>query len=154
MCLRDPVGPGPARDPPADALGDRRREGSVAGREEPPVEEQGGLGWRDRGDREVNGAVSQLSPSRVRSQKDVAPVGRSAVEDIYRRRIRHRVLDRAVGIEKFGTPVLRDDVPPYPREFGLRPLKDVKLIFSALEHIKEEGVTKREFLDEWKQVEG
>jgi iron(III) transport system substrate-binding protein len=56
--------------------------------------------------------------------------------------------------EKFGTPVLRDDVPPYPREFGLRPLKDVKLIFSALEHIKEEGATKREFMDEWKQVEG
>ena len=56
--------------------------------------------------------------------------------------------------EKFGTPVLRDDVPPYSREFGLRPLKELKIIFSALEHIKEEGATKREFLDEWKQVEG
>ncbi len=61
---------------------------------------------------------------------------------------------QALWQEKFGTPVLRDDVPPYPREFGLRPLKDVKLIFSALEHIKEEGATKREFLGEWKQVEG
>ena len=61
---------------------------------------------------------------------------------------------QAMWQEKFATPVLRDDVPPYPREFGLRPLKDVKLIFSALEHIKEEGATKREFMDEWKQVEG
>jgi iron(III) transport system substrate-binding protein len=56
--------------------------------------------------------------------------------------------------EKFGTPVLRDDVPPYPREFGLRPLKEVKIIFSSLEHLKEEGATKREFMDDWKQVEG
>jgi iron(III) transport system substrate-binding protein len=56
--------------------------------------------------------------------------------------------------EKFGTPVLRGDVPPYPREFGLRPLKEVKIIFSATEHLKEEGATKREFLDEWKQVSG
>ncbi len=61
---------------------------------------------------------------------------------------------QAMWQEKFATPVLRDDVPPYPREFGLRPLKDVKLLFSALEHIKEEGATKREFMDEWKQVEG
>jgi len=56
--------------------------------------------------------------------------------------------------EKFATPVLRDDVPPYPREFGLRPLKEVKIIFSATEHLKEEGATKREFMDEWKQVSG
>src|SRR5574337_177296 len=56
--------------------------------------------------------------------------------------------------EKFATPVLRDDVPPYPREFGLRPLKEVKIIFSAIEHLKEEGATKREFMDEWKQVSG
>jgi ABC-type Fe3+ transport system substrate-binding protein len=56
--------------------------------------------------------------------------------------------------EKFATPVLRDDVPPYPREYGLRPLKEVKIIFSAIEHLKEEGATKREFMDEWKQVSG
>jgi len=56
--------------------------------------------------------------------------------------------------EKFATPVLRDDVPPYPREFGLRPLKEVKIIFSAIEDLKEEGATKREFMDEWKQVSG
>jgi iron(III) transport system substrate-binding protein len=55
---------------------------------------------------------------------------------------------------KFATPVLRDDVPPYPREYGLRPLKEVKIIFSAIEHLKEEGATKREFMDEWKQVSG
>jgi len=56
--------------------------------------------------------------------------------------------------EKFATPVLRDDAPPYPREFGLRPLKEVKIIFSAIGDLKEEGATKREFMDEWKQVEG
>jgi iron(III) transport system substrate-binding protein len=56
--------------------------------------------------------------------------------------------------EKFGTPVLRDDVPPYPREFGLRPLSEVKILFSTLEHVKEEGATRREFLGEWKQVSG
>jgi iron(III) transport system substrate-binding protein len=61
---------------------------------------------------------------------------------------------QAMWQEKFATPVLRDDVPPYPREFGLRPLKEVKIIFSATEHLKEEGATKREFLDEWKQVSG
>ena len=61
---------------------------------------------------------------------------------------------QAMWQEKFATPVLRDDAPPYPREFGLRPLKDVKIIFSALEHLKEEGATKREFMDEWKQVSG
>jgi hypothetical protein len=36
----------------------------------------------------------------------------------------------------------------------LRPLKEVKIIFSAIEHLKEEGATKREFMDEWKQVSG
>ena len=72
-----------------------------------------------------------------------------------------RYLDFALGKEaqamwqeKFATPVLREDVPPYPREFGLRPLTEVKIIFSALEHLKEEGATKREFMDEWKQVSG
>ncbi len=61
---------------------------------------------------------------------------------------------QALWQEKFGTPVLRDDVPPYPRQFGLRPLKEIKLIFSTLEHLKEEGATRREFMDEWKQVSG
>ncbi len=61
---------------------------------------------------------------------------------------------QAMWQEKFATPVLRDDVPPYPREFGLRPLKEVKLIFSAIENLKEEGATKAEFMDEWKQVSG
>lgn len=61
---------------------------------------------------------------------------------------------QALWQEKFATPVLRDDAPPYPREFGLRPLKEVKIIFSTLDHVKEEGATKREFMDEWKQVSG
>lgn len=56
--------------------------------------------------------------------------------------------------EKFATPVLRDDVPPYPRAYGLRPLSEVKIVFSALDDVKEEGATKREFMDEWKQVTG
>ncbi len=61
---------------------------------------------------------------------------------------------QAMWQEKFATPVLRDDAPPYPREFGLRPMKEVKLIFSSIEHVKEEGATKKEFMDEWKQVSG
>ena len=61
---------------------------------------------------------------------------------------------QAMWQEKFATPVLRDDVPPYPRQFGLRPLKEVKLIFSSIENLKEEGATKAEFMDEWKQVSG
>jgi iron(III) transport system substrate-binding protein len=61
---------------------------------------------------------------------------------------------QAMWQEKFATPVLRDDAPAYPREFGLRPLKEVKILFSGLEHLKEEGATKREFMDEWKQVSG
>lgn len=61
---------------------------------------------------------------------------------------------QAMWLEKFATPVLRDDAPAYPREFGLRPLKEVKLIFSTIEHVKEEGATKAEFMDEWKQVSG
>lgn len=61
---------------------------------------------------------------------------------------------QAMWQEKFATPVLRDDVPPYPREYGLRPLSEVKIIFSSLEHVKEEGRTKPEFMEEWKQVSG
>ncbi len=61
---------------------------------------------------------------------------------------------QAMWQEKFATPVLRDDVPPYPREFGLRPMKEVKIIFSAIDNLKEEGATKGEFMDEWKQVSG
>jgi iron(III) transport system substrate-binding protein len=61
---------------------------------------------------------------------------------------------QAMWQEKFATPVLRDDAPPYPRQYGLRPLKEVKLLFSTLQDVKEEGATKREFMDEWKQVSG
>jgi iron(III) transport system substrate-binding protein len=61
---------------------------------------------------------------------------------------------QALWQEKFGTPVLRDDVPPYPREFGLRPLSEVKIIFSTLDHVRELGATRQEFLAEWKQVSG
>lgn len=61
---------------------------------------------------------------------------------------------QAMWQERFGTPVLRDDVPPYPRVYGLKPINEVKIIFSTIDDLREEGRTKSEFLEEWKQVSG
>jgi iron(III) transport system substrate-binding protein len=56
--------------------------------------------------------------------------------------------------ERFATPVLRDDVPPYPRKYGLRPLTEVKIIFSSLEDVRQEGATEGEIMDNWKLISG